>query len=59
MKQPPKAPENQFYIRGLSFLPFDTRRKVGPWSERKNDDVYGNYKGYIRWIIHKLKRGKA
>lgn len=54
----PTEPEMQFAIKGLSFLPFDTRRKVGPWSERNNYDVYGNYNGYLKWIIHKLKNEK-
>lgn len=54
----PAAPENRFVIKGISFLPFDTRRKEGPWSERNNYDVYGNYKGYIKWILHKLRNEK-
>jgi hypothetical protein len=47
----PTPPETQFVIKGASPWPFDRRRTIGPWSERKNADVYGTMPGWLRRLL--------
>lgn len=47
----PKPPEALFDVRGVSFWPFDARRTTGPWSQRKDADVYGNVPSWARRLM--------